>query len=94
MFVHALRNALLPVINLAGLSLPALLSGSLVIEVVFAWPGMGRLTYEAILAQDLPVVLATTLLATILVIAGSLAADLAMAWADPRIRLGAAGARS
>ena len=57
------------------------------IEVVFAWPGMGRLTYEAILAQDVPVVLATTLLATILVIVGNLAADLAMAAADPRIRL-------
>jgi peptide/nickel transport system permease protein len=87
-FAHALRNALLPVVNLAGLSLPVLLSGSLVIEVVFAWPGMGRLTYEAIRAQDLPVVLASTLLATVMVVGGSLAADLAMAAADPRIRLG------
>jgi peptide/nickel transport system permease protein len=85
--VHALRNAVLPVITLLGLSLPILVSGSLVIEVVFAWPGMGRLTYEAILAQDVPVVLATTLLATILVIVGNLTADLAMAAADPRIRL-------
>ena len=91
MFVHALRNALLPVINLIGLSLPALLSGSLVVEVVFAWPGMGRLTYEAIRAQDLGVVMATTLLATLMVIAGNLAADLLMAWADPRIRLGGRG---
>jgi peptide/nickel transport system permease protein len=91
--VHALRNAVLPVINLLGLSLPILVSGSLVVEVVFAWPGMGRLTYEAILAQDVPVVLATTLLATILVIVGSLMADLAMAVADPRIRL-EGGARS
>jgi peptide/nickel transport system permease protein len=91
MFVHALRNALLPVINLVGLSLPALLSGSLVVEVVFAWPGMGRLTYEAIRAQDLGVVMATTLLATLLVIVGNLAADLLMAWADPRIRLGGRG---
>jgi peptide/nickel transport system permease protein len=94
LFVHGLRNALLPVINLAGLSLPALLSGSLVIEVVFAWPGMGRLTYDAILAQDLPLVLATTMFATVLVILGSLAADVAMAAADPRIRLGDAGERS
>jgi peptide/nickel transport system permease protein len=85
--VHAMRNAVLPVINLLGLSLPILVSGSLVVEVVFAWPGMGRLTYEAILAQDVPVVLATTLLATILVVVGSLLADLAMAAADPRIRL-------
>ena len=91
MFVHALRNALLPVINLVGLSLPALISGSLVVEVVFAWPGMGRLTYEAIRAQDLGVVMATTLLATMMVIVGNLAADLLMAWADPRIRLGGRG---
>jgi peptide/nickel transport system permease protein len=89
--VHAMRNAVLPVINLLGLSLPVLVSGSLVVEVVFAWPGMGRLTYEAILAQDFPVVLATTLLATILVIVGSLMADLAMAAADPRIRLDRGG---
>jgi peptide/nickel transport system permease protein len=87
MFAHALRNALIPVINLIGLSLPILISGSLVTEVVFAWPGMGRLTYEAIRAQDISVVLATTLLATLLVLIGSLAADLAMAAVDPRIRL-------
>jgi peptide/nickel transport system permease protein len=87
LLVHALRNAVLPVINLMGVSLPILVSGSLVTEVVFAWPGMGRLTYEAILARDLPVVLASTLLASTLVILGSLLADLAMASADPRIRL-------
>jgi peptide/nickel transport system permease protein len=86
-----MRNALLPVINLIGVSLPALLSGSLVTEVVFAWPGMGRLTYDAILMQDFPVVLATTLLATLIVVVGTLAADLAMAAADPRIRLRASG---
>jgi len=86
---HALRNALLPVINLVGLSLPILVSGSLVTEVVFAWPGMGRLTYDAILAQDVSVVLASTMLAAWLVVAGNLAADLAMLAADPRIRLAA-----
>ena len=59
------------------------------IEVVFAWPGMGRLTYDAIRAQDSPVVQATTLLATLAVV-GPLAADLAMGVADPRIRLGRA----
>ena len=75
------------VINLTGLSLPVLLSGSLVIEVVFAWPGMGRLTYDAIRAHDVSVVLASTLLVTLLVVAGNLGADLAMAAADPRIRL-------
>jgi peptide/nickel transport system permease protein len=85
--LHALRNALLPVINLVGMALPVLISGALVTEVVFAWPGMGRLTYESIRAQDFPVVLASTLLASLMVILGNLAADLAMAAADPRIRL-------
>ena len=74
-------------INLAGLSLPILISGSLVTEVVFAWPGMGRLTYDAIRAQDFPVVLATTLLASLLVVVGSLLADLGIAAVDPRVRL-------
>jgi peptide/nickel transport system permease protein len=87
MLGHALRNSLLPVINLVGLALPALISGSLIVEVVFAWPGMGRLTYDAIRAQDVPVVLATTLLATLLVVLGSLTADMLMAAVDPRIRL-------
>jgi len=93
MVVHALRNALGPVVNLVGLSLPVLVSGSLVTEVVFSWPGMGRLTYDAILAKDLPVVLVTTLLAAVLVVVGNLAADLMLAALDPRIRLGAAGRR-
>jgi peptide/nickel transport system permease protein len=91
LWLHALRHALLPVINLLGLTLPALLSGSLVVEVVFAWPGMGRVTYDAIRAHDIPLVLGTTLFAAGLVIAGSLLADLAMAIADPRVRLGARG---
>jgi peptide/nickel transport system permease protein len=84
---HAARNGLLPVITLVGLSLPLLVSGSLVTEVVFAWPGMGRVTYEAILSKDLPMVLASTFLAALLVIVGNLAADVALAAADPRIRL-------
>jgi len=89
---HALRSALLPVVTLLGLSLPILVSGSLVTEVVFGWPGMGRLAYEAILAQDVPVVLASTVLTSIVVIVGSLLADIAIAVADPRIRLGGAPA--
>jgi len=88
MLRHALRPALIPVINLVGLSLPILVSGTLVVEVVFAWPGMGRLTYDAIQAGDAPVVLATTLLASILVIVGNLLADVGMAVLDPRIRDG------
>jgi len=60
-----------------------------VVEVVFGWPGMGRVTYDAVLAQDLPVVLASVLLATVLVIAGNLLADVGLALADPRVRAGA-----
>ena len=88
---HALRGALVPIVNLAGMSLPALVSGSLAVEIVFAWPGMGRLFYDALLARDGAVVLALTALTALLVIAGSLLADLAMAALDPRIRLGARG---
>lgn len=93
MLGHALRNALIPVINLVGLSLPILVSGSLVTEVVFAWPGMGRLTYDAIRAHDVAVVLAATMLAALVVVAGNLAADLAIAAVDPRVRVGAAEER-
>ncbi|HXV76242.1 MAG TPA: ABC transporter permease [Candidatus Polarisedimenticolaceae bacterium] len=85
---HALRGSLGPVVNLIGLSLPVLVSGSLVIEIVFAWPGMGRLTYDAIMAKDLPVVLATTTISAFVVVLGSLIADLALAALDPRVRLG------
>lgn len=90
---HALRASLGPVITVAGLSLPLLVSGSLVVEVVFGWPGMGRATYDAILAEDIPVALASVVLATAVVVAGNLLADLALAWADPRVRLGARGER-
>jgi peptide/nickel transport system permease protein len=85
---HALRPALIPVVNLVGMTLPILVSGTLLVEVVFGWPGMGRLTYDAIQAHDLPVVLAATLLAAILVIVGNLLADIAMTLLDPRIRDG------
>ena len=89
--MHALRGALVPIVNLAGLSLPALVSGSLAVEFVFAWPGMGRLFYDALVARDTAVVLALTALTSVLVIAGSLVADLAMAALDPRVRLGRRG---
>jgi peptide/nickel transport system permease protein len=86
LLVHALPAAAGPVLTLAGLQLPLLVSGSLVVEVVFGWPGMGRVTYDAVTAQDLPVVLAAVLLATVLVIVGSLLADVGLALVDPRIR--------
>ncbi len=86
---HALRNALLPVITLLGLYLPLLIGGTVVIEVVFAWPGMGRLLYDGILARDYPLVTAASFLFAVIVLAGNLLADLLYAAVDPRIRLGA-----
>ena len=83
---HLLRNALLPVITLLGLSLPALFSGTVFVEVIFAWPGMGREIVAAVGARDYPVVMATTTIFAILVVAGNLIADLLYALADPRIR--------
>jgi peptide/nickel transport system permease protein len=82
---HALRNALLPTITLMGLALPFLLTGSVVIETVFAWPGMGKLAADAVLSRDYPIVTATTLAATVLVVGGSLIADILYAAADPRV---------
>ncbi len=84
-----LRNASTSVIALLGFALPGLVGGSLVIEVLFAWPGMGRITYEAILARDLPVVTGAVAIAAALTLAGSLAADAAQAIADPRAKPGA-----
>lgn len=84
---HALRNALLPMITLLGLNLPFLLAGALVVEVVFGWPGMGRVTIEAIWARDYPVIMATTVLVGTAVVTGSTLADLLYRWADPRLRL-------
>lgn len=90
--VHALRNALLPMITLLGLALPFLLTGAVLVETVFSWPGMGRLAADAIFARDYPVVTATALLASVMVVLGSLVADVLYAVADPRIRLSGEGA--
>jgi len=83
---HALRNALLPVITLAGLQLPALFSGSVFVETIFAWPGMGRVAVESVLGRDYPVAMAITAVFAILVVAGNLIADALAAIADPRLR--------
>ena len=83
---HALRNALLPVITLAGLQLPALFSGVVFVESIFAWPGMGRVAVQAVLARDYPVVMAVTATFALLVVAGNLLADAMVAVADPRVR--------
>jgi peptide/nickel transport system permease protein len=82
---HALRNALNPLITLFGYTLGALVSGSFVAEIIFAWPGLGRITYEALRAQDQYLVLGAVLLASVVLVAGNLVADLLLAAADPRI---------
>jgi peptide/nickel transport system permease protein len=84
---HAVRNALLPIVTLIGLSLPFLFSGSVLIEYVFAWPGMGRVIVEAIFTQDTPLIIACFFVFTLLVVAGNLLADIAYSVVDPRIRL-------
>ena len=86
---HAWRDALLPVISLAGMALPFLLTGAVLIEKVFSWPGLGKLATDAISARDYPLVLGTTLLATCAVVLGSLVADVLTAAADPRVRVAA-----
>ncbi len=83
---HGIRNGIAPIVTLLGLSLPGLVAGSLLIEAIFSWPGMGWLTIHAALTRDQPVLLATTLLAASLVVIGNLAADVAAATADPRTR--------
>ena len=84
---HQLRNALLSFITLFGLAFPFLLTGAVLIETIFAWPGMGRLATDAILQRDAPVVNAAVLLASTLVVAGNLIADVLLAVADPRLRV-------
>jgi len=85
-FRHALRNALIPVVTLVGLYLPILLSGTVFIETVFAWPGMGKAIVDAIVQRDYPVVMATSLIFAVMVVLGNLVADLLYAVVDPRIR--------
>lgn len=84
---HALRNALLPSITLAGLYLPGLVAGSLFIEKVFSWPGMGLTTANAIGARDYPLITASVLVTSVVVAIGALLADIATAAADPRVRV-------
>lgn len=86
LWVHTLRPALLPVVTLLGLSLPFLVSGSVVIESVFSWPGIGLSLLQAAHARDVPVIMAITMLGAVAVILGSLVADLLYAAADPRAR--------
>ena len=85
---HAMKHTLLPVITLSGLSVPFLLGGSVLVENVFSWPGIGSLSVEAIYARDYPLVLAAQLLFAMAVVVGNLAADVALVLVDPRLREG------
>ena len=87
-FRHALRNALIPVITLVGLTIPSLLAGAAITEAIFTWPGVGFMGVEAVAQRDYPVVLAFVMIGGVGVILGNLFADIAYAVADPRIKLG------
>lgn len=87
LFGHMLRNAMLPLVTLVGLSIPTLVGGNLITEQVFNYPGVGLLFFQSALARDYPVELALTLLGAVLVVIGNLVADVAYAIADPRVRL-------
>jgi peptide/nickel transport system permease protein len=86
-YKHALRNALLPFVTMFGLILPGLIGGSVIIESIFSWPGMGRMAYEAILARDYPIILTVNFISAVLVLAGTFVSDVLYLMVDPRIRL-------
>ncbi len=83
---HAFRNSFIPLLTRLGALIPALISGSVILEVIFSWPGLGRLFFDAITMRDYPVMMASLVITSVLVLLGMLLADLAYAWADPRIR--------
>lgn len=85
---HVLKNAFIPVITMVGLQFGSLLEGAVVVEVIFAWPGLGRLLYESILARDFPVIQGCVLLVALLYVLINLVVDISYAWLDPRIRYG------
>lgn len=86
-YKHALRNAINPLLTIFGYSLAGLLSGAFIVENIMAWPGLGRLTMEALFAKDYPLVVDSVVMAAALLVAGNFVADLLLAWSDPRIRL-------
>jgi peptide/nickel transport system permease protein len=85
---HAFRNALIPLITLLGIVIPYLLSGSVIVEQIFQWDGIGLLYYDAILSRDYPVVMGLTVITAVVTLLASLLADVLYAFADPRVRLG------
>jgi peptide/nickel transport system permease protein len=86
-YKHALRNALLPFVTMFGLVLPGLIGGSVIIESIFSWPGIGRMAYESILARDYPVIISVNFISAVLVLIGTFLSDLLYMVVDPRIKL-------
>ncbi len=86
-YKHALRNALLPFVTMFGLVIPGLIGGSVIIESIFSWPGIGRMAYEAILSRDYPVVITLNFISAVLVLIGTFISDILYMIVDPRIRL-------
>jgi peptide/nickel transport system permease protein len=84
-FKHAFRNTLIPLVTILGLSLPGLLSGAVILEQIYSWPGMGHLFLEAISQRDYPVIMGNTLMFSALVLVGNLLSDILYAFVDPRI---------
>ncbi|HPD92092.1 MAG TPA: ABC transporter permease, partial [Pararhodobacter sp.] len=87
-FRHALRNAVLPILTIAGLQFGNLISGALLVETVFNWPGMGRLAFDSVLRRDYPTLLGVLFCASAVVVIANLLTDISYRFADPRIRTG------
>jgi peptide/nickel transport system permease protein len=86
-YKHALRNALLPFVTMFGLVIPGLIGGSVIIESIFSWPGLGRMAYEAILARDYPIIMTVNFISAVLVLIGTFVSDLLYLLVDPRVSL-------
>lgn len=86
-YIHGLRNALIPIITVFGMEIPSLFGGSIIVEQIFSWPGLGLMTMNAVLARDVPVIMGMCLLSAVAVLAGNLITDVLYALADPSIRL-------
>jgi peptide/nickel transport system permease protein len=85
-YSHALRNALIPLVTVIALTLPQLLGGTVIIEQIFAWPGMGTLAITAVRGRDYPTIMAINLIGAVAIVVSNLIADLLYAWIDPRIK--------
>jgi peptide/nickel transport system permease protein len=85
--VHGLRNAILPVVAMVGLDIGIFMSGAVVVESVYGWPGIGQLAWQAIQVIDIPIIMGVTLTAAVAIVLGNLLADLVTPFIDPRVRL-------